>query len=348
MIDNYNYGAFLPQAIASARAQTHAAVNVIVVDDGSTDGSREVLAGIDDEVTVVLKDNGGQGSALNAGAECCHGDIVMFLDADDLLKPEAAARIAATFAADPGLAKVQYRMDVVDAAGRPTGEEKPWRHVPMPNGDLRQAELDYSFDLGWMPTSANAFRIDALRRVLPIPDDYRILADWYLVHMTTLLGRVRSLEEICASYRVHGGNNFEHERPELDLDHLRRSIRLARPTCAGLERLGDELGLPRPRRVTSVADLGHRLVSLKLDPGRHPVRNDSVRSLLAEAMPTIRRRDDVSTTMKAMFAGWFVAIAMAPRRLARPLAVYFLFPERRGGINRVLKRLHRNGRAAPR
>jgi hypothetical protein len=343
VIDNYNYGEFLPDAIASALGQTYPAVNVIVVDDGSTDGSAEILRRHGDELTAVLKENGGQASALNAGIERCSGDVVMFLDADDVLKPDAATRVAAAFAREDPPAKVQYRMDVIDAEGRPTGETKPFGHLPMPSGDLRQAELAYSFDLGWMPTSANAFRTDALRRVFPIPEEtYRILADWYLVHLTTLLGPVLSLEDVCASYRVHGDNNFEHETAELDLNHVRRSVRLARPTEEALMRLAAELGLPRPRRIASVADLGNRLISLRLDPQHHPVPGDGVGSLLAAAARTVPRRADVSPAMRVMYAGWFAAMALAPRRQARALALLFLFPERRASLNRVFGRQHRS------
>jgi len=342
VIDNYNYGEFLPAAIASALGQTHPSVEVIVVDDGSTDDSRDLLREQADELTVVLKENGGQGSAFNAGLERCGGEVVMLLDADDVLKPDAAARVAAAFAVEAPPARVQYRMDVIDADGRPTGEEKPFRHLPMPSGDLRRAELSYSFDLGWMPTSANAFRADALRRILPIPEDtYRILADWYLVHLTTLLGPIVSLEEICASYRVHGDNSFEHAAAELDLERLRNSVRLARPTGDALLRLAGELDLPRPERIASVADLGNRMISLRLDPDRHPFPDDGVGSLLGEAVRTIRRRDDVSTTMKAMYAGWFAAMATSPRPAARSLALLFLYPERRSSFNRILGRQHR-------
>lgn len=342
VIDNYNYGEFLPDALASARGQTHPRVNVVVVDDGSTDASREILREQADGVAVVLKENGGQASALNAGAERCHGDIVMFLDADDVLKPDAAARVAEAFAGEEQPARVQFRMDVIDAAGQPTGEVKPFGHLPMPSGDLRRAELAHSFDLGWMPTSANAFRRASLRRILPIPEDtYRILADWYLVHLSTLLGPVVSLDEIGASYRVHGQNNFEHEKAEVDLDHVRRSVRLARPTAEALQRLAGELDLPAPRRIVSIADLGNRLISLRLDRGGHPLAEDRVVSLLAEAARAIPRRTDVSLAMRAMYAGWFVSMALAPGRAARALANVFLFPERRGSLNGLLGRLHR-------
>lgn len=69
IIDNYNYGRFLADAINSALAQTYQHTEVIVVDDGSTDNSREIISQYGDRIRPVLKENGGQGSAFNAGFE---------------------------------------------------------------------------------------------------------------------------------------------------------------------------------------------------------------------------------------------------------------------------------------
>jgi glycosyltransferase involved in cell wall biosynthesis len=347
VIANHDYGRFLEAAIDSARRQRHAATNVIVVDDGSTDDSRARLDAYRDgtagnpPVEVVLKENGGQASALNAGAERCRGDIVIFLDADDVLKPDAAERVATAFQADSELARVQYRMDVIDAEGRPTGELKPASHLSMPGGDLREAELAFPFDLVSLPTSGNAFRLDRLRRILPIPESaYPVCgADWHLVHLSSLLGPVSSLKHVCASYRVHGGNGYEPAEPRLDLDHVRQSIAYAAATRQGLARLADDLGQARPDRILSVSDLGNRLISRKLEPPRHPLPNDSPGRLLADGIRAASRRFDVSPAMRALFAAWFLATAAAPRRLARQLGEAFLFPARRASLNRFLGRL---------
>jgi glycosyltransferase involved in cell wall biosynthesis len=351
VINNYNYARFLPAAIEGACGQSHDPVRVIVVDDGSTDGSRELLRGYQDRVTVVLKENGGQASALNAGMERCEGDVVLFLDADDTLRPEAAARVAAAFAADEGVAKAQFRMEVIDAEGRPTGVLKPPVHIPMPSGDERAAELAFPFDLAWLPTSANAFRVEALRRILPIPElAYPVCgADWYLIHLATLLGDVASLEEVSGAYRVHGANNYEPEAPSLDLDHVRETIGYARATAAELLRLAGELGLPHPERILSLADLGNRIVSLRLDPRRHPIPSDRVGRLLADSVRAARRRGNVSAPMKLVFVAWFAAMALAPKALARRLALLFFFPESRASLNDVLGRLqrHEGAGAAP-
>jgi glycosyltransferase involved in cell wall biosynthesis len=343
VVTNHNYARFLPEAVESACAQTHPDVRVIVVDDGSTDGSRQVLESFADRVEVVLKEQGGQASALNAGLERCRGEVLLVLDADDRLRPQAAARVAAAFAADSALSKVQFPMAIVDSEGRPTGEVKPGGHLRAPTGDQRRAELAFPFDLPWLPGGGTGFRTEAVRRILPIPvADYpRSGADWYLVHLTALLGEAALLEEVCAEYRVHGGNAYELDRDEIDLDHVRESILFAGATTRSLEALAAELGLEHRRPIHSCADLANRLVSLKLEPDRHPVASDRPSGLLAKALRASHRRFDVSWSMKALLAAWFTLEALVPRRLARPLAELFLFPGRRGRANTLLGRLQR-------
>ncbi|MBS1878046.1 MAG: glycosyltransferase [Actinobacteria bacterium] len=341
VLSNYNYGRFLADAVASVRAQTHPRTRLIVVDDGSSDDSRAVLNRLAGEIDeVVLKANGGQASAINTGFERCRGDVVVFLDADDVLRPDVAARAAAAFAADPSLVKTQSRMEVIDGAGHRTGELKPADHLPLPNGDLRAAELASPFDQTWMAMSANAFRTEALRRIMPMPPAaFRICADWYLVHLAALLGDVASFPEPLVAYRVHGGNNYQPEEPRLDLDHIRQTIGFAEATIAELEALADRLRLPRPARIISIWALANRLISLRADPSRHPVPGDSRRRILADAVRALRRRSDVSAPLAAMFLAWFAVESVAPRRLAGPLGEAFLYSERRPALNRLLARL---------
>jgi glycosyltransferase involved in cell wall biosynthesis len=343
IVNNFNYARFLPAAIDSALAQTHGQLRTIVVDDGSSDDSREVLHAYEDRVDLILKENGGQASALNAGMERSKGDVVIFLDADDVLHPEAASRAVAALAGDEAVVRVQGRMEVIDAAGRPTGEIKPPPHMPMPQGDMSRAELAHPFDLPWLATSANAFRAEALRRILPVPVSLYPSsgADWYLVHLTALLGNVVSLERVSAFYRVHDANQYELAEDEIDLRHLHETIRFSRATGGELLRLADELGLPRPSRLLSIADLANRMVVLRLDSERDRLEGDSRRSLVLDAARAARRRANVSAPMKAAFVAWFAAMAIAPRPLARRLATLFLFPERRRSLNHALGRLQR-------
>jgi len=346
VVDNFNYGRFLGEAIDSALAQTHPHVGVIVVDDGSTDESRNVLARYDDRIDVVLKENGGQASALNAGLARCSGDAVIFLDADDMLEPVASERVASVFAGDPEIVHVPYRLEVVDASGHRNGVVKPPPDMEFPRGDIARAQLTFPFDIVSVGTSGNAFSVAALRRVAPIPEEeFADCADWYLVHVLPLLGRVHPLDEILGRYRVHGSNAYEPQEVRLDLEHVRQTVRYAAATTRALERVAGELGLTPPfEPILSVADLANRLISLRLDPERHPRAGDTVTRLVRDGARASRRRWDSPGVMKALFVTWFLLAAAAPPPLLRRLALDFLFRERRGRVNRLFRRLRRHAR----
>lgn len=343
VITNHNYGRFLAAAIDSALAQTRPGVGIIAVDDGSDDGSQEILAAYEDRIEVILKEQGGQASALNAGIERCQGEVLVVLDSDDVLRPEAADLVAKAFEADPGLVKVQFRMEVIDAEGRRTGVKKPFEYLLAPTGDVRRAELAFPFDLAWLPGGGTAFRLSSLRDLLPIPEaDYpRCGADWYLVHLTALSGSAAALDEICAEYRVHGGNGYELDAKQLDLGYVRDAIAYAAATFRSLERRADEIGLERPDPLLSLSDLGNRLISLRLAPEEHPIPDDTRLGLLLASIRAVHRRFDISVWMKAMFLAWFSAEAVLPRPFAHRLAELFLFPDRRRALNGLLGRLRR-------
>ena len=92
VVISYDYEQYLAAAIDSALAQTHP-VDVLVVDDGSTDGSRAIIDSYGDRIRVILKTNGGNSSVINAALPETTTDVVMFLDADDLLHEDAAAAV---------------------------------------------------------------------------------------------------------------------------------------------------------------------------------------------------------------------------------------------------------------
>jgi glycosyltransferase involved in cell wall biosynthesis len=106
VISSFNYERFLAQAIDSALSQTWPPVEVIVVDDGSTDASQAVIERYGAHVHAIVKPNGGQGSTLNAGFARSRGDVVMFLDSDDVLLPTAVEQVVAAMA-DPAVVNAQ-------------------------------------------------------------------------------------------------------------------------------------------------------------------------------------------------------------------------------------------------
>lgn len=118
IITNYNYGNFLASAINSTLCQRYSSIEVIVVDDGSTDHSHAVINSYGKRIFPVFRQNGGQASAMNAGFHQSHGEIVIFLDADDMLLPDIVQKVVEAFRVHENVAKVMYRMEVVDAAGK--------------------------------------------------------------------------------------------------------------------------------------------------------------------------------------------------------------------------------------
>ena len=325
-------------------------MKVIVVDDGSSDDSRDRLRRYGDRAEIVLKENGGQASALNAGMERARGDVVIFLDADDVLCPHAASTVAHVLAGDQAVSRVQFRLAVIDANGRPTGVTKPTAHLEPPTGDLRREELTFPFDIPWLPSSGSAFRSSAIRRILPFPErDFpRHGADWYAVHLSVLLGTAAWIDDVCAQYRVHRRNGYELLEPRLSVARVRDTVVYAEATSRALLGLADELGLEHEERILSISDLGNRLISLRLEPARHPIRDDRVGGLVVDAVRAVRRRFDRSLPVKLGLLGWFLAVAVSPRPLVRRLGELLLFPEARSNrLNHLLARMYggRRGRA---
>jgi hypothetical protein len=219
IINNYNYERYLPHAIESALGQTYRNVEVIVVDDGSRDGSRDVIGRYADRVTTVFKENGGQASAMNAGYGVSHGELTVFLDADDMLLPHAIER-SMHFIDQPDLTKVHWALWEIDAEGQRTGNV--WPKGELPSGDLRhQIARAGPSGVRSPPTSGNAWTRKFLDAVMPIPPRYTLCADDYLYTLAPALGTIACIDRPHGLYRVHGRNNHQsrdfEERVEFGL-----------------------------------------------------------------------------------------------------------------------------------
>ena len=206
VVTSYNYGRYIRQAIDSALAQTYPRTEVIVVDDGSTDDSRAVIATYGDRVKAILKENGGQASAFNAGLAACRGEIVVFLDSDDVLLPGAVENAVRLFAAG-GLVKVHWPLRIIDDRGRETGDRFP--DDPLAEGDVRSKLIEAGPEgYNWPPTSGNAWARSFLDAVMPLPEsEFRTCPDYYLATLAPLHGRIGLVREPQGFYRIHGTNH---------------------------------------------------------------------------------------------------------------------------------------------
>jgi glycosyltransferase involved in cell wall biosynthesis len=198
LINNYNYGRFLRDAIESALNQTYRNVEVVVVDDGSTDESREILNSYGNRIVSVLKENGGQGSAFNAGVAASRGEIICLLDSDDSFDTSKVERVIPHCV--PG-SMVYHRLrldpDGELFPGSSAGDADPYGYAQ------RYRFVPYVGS----PTSGLTFRRDLALRLTPLPtEDVRKCADDFLVRGAALTGKVIGIPDVLANYRVHGGN----------------------------------------------------------------------------------------------------------------------------------------------
>jgi len=113
----YNRPRWLPDAIESVLAQTYSDIEIIVVNDGSTDNTEEILEPYMDRITYIYKENGGQGTALNAGIEAATGEYIGRVDDDDLFAPKKVELQVEMFRQNPQLGFVATYAYIIDSEG---------------------------------------------------------------------------------------------------------------------------------------------------------------------------------------------------------------------------------------
>ncbi|MEM8486588.1 MAG: glycosyltransferase [Bacteroidota bacterium] len=208
LMPSYNYASYVTAAIASVQAQSWTHLEIIVCDDGSTDGSADIvrrLAASDDRIRLIVQENAGVAVALNRAFAAARGEVICLLDADDVYEATKIAAVVATMQRKQQAGFVQHAMSVVDAAGEfirtlPT-------HGHFEAGWLGPALLKRGGRWRNMPASALSFRREVAERLFPLPAAYlSSMADAYLYMLAPLLTEVAYQPEPLSSYRLHGNN----------------------------------------------------------------------------------------------------------------------------------------------
>jgi glycosyltransferase involved in cell wall biosynthesis len=209
IIDNYNYQDYVSEAINSALSQTYRRCEIIVVDDGSTDLSREAIRSFGGSIKSVFKQNGGQASAFNAGYSASTGDIVCFLDSDDLFLPEKVDRIVE--ALDNNSRKwCFHHLKWVDQRLKPV--EMPTNQFSTGDYDVRNEMSVGESSLTPPATSGLSFSRDLLEKIMPIPESVRITADNYLKLPALLLAPGFYISDQLALQRLHQSNFYTRSK----------------------------------------------------------------------------------------------------------------------------------------
>jgi glycosyltransferase involved in cell wall biosynthesis len=238
IINNYNYDRFLAEAIDSALNQTYPSVEVVVVDDGSTDRSCEIIASYGSRIIPVFKQNSGQASALNTGVEISKGKFIFFLDADDIFLPikvEEIVKLSNQLVRESPDLIISNYIETIDESGAvielnildTLSAVCAWHHLPEISGRknrsidgvvtrLSTPEQVYQFAAKYrfipylgMPTSGFAMTRSLASKVFPIPcESITISADDFIVKGASVIGSVYLTDRVLTRYRIHGNNNW--------------------------------------------------------------------------------------------------------------------------------------------
>lgn len=213
LINNYNYAQYIEEALKSVYAQTVPFDEVIIVDDGSTDSSLEVIENCarDKHNTIVIpKKNEGQVSCINEGFKRSTGDLIYFLDSDDIFT-EKYLEITLDFHTKNS--DCDYLFTAVSEFGNIDGKRIHYSNYCQQTGKIGISLLRtlYGKELIGVPTSTISVKRQVLEKFLPIDNysEWKICADDCLAYGSSLAGAIKYvLDEPLVRYRVHHKNNW--------------------------------------------------------------------------------------------------------------------------------------------
>jgi len=201
VIPNYNYAQYVGDAVDSALAQTYADIEIIVVDDGSTDASGDVLLNYRDSIRTISQQNRGVAAARNSGVAASLGEFVAFLDADDEWLPKKIEKQVAMFRSCPTFGLVHVGVDEIDADGNSL------RHrLEGSSGDATNDLLT----LGRIGVLGGGSGLMVPRKVFDevggFDSQMSTSADWDLFYQVARRYPIGFVPEILMKYRIHNAN----------------------------------------------------------------------------------------------------------------------------------------------
>ena len=242
LIDTYNHERFIEQAVVSVLEQDFPSkgYEILVVDDGSTDRTPEIVRKFEPRVRLLRKKNGGQASAFNAAFPELRGEIITFLDGDDWFAPNKLSAVMKTFGQRREISAVGHGYFVLDEETKQATTRVPTNTEFL---TLATPEAARNALPGWdlLLTSALAVRRDVYQACLPISEALVFCGDGPIITAGIAFG-LKLLAEPLSYYRCHAANL--HSIGEKSIDKLRRKNEIERAMLAELEVLLRRLQIP--------------------------------------------------------------------------------------------------------
>jgi glycosyltransferase involved in cell wall biosynthesis len=325
IICNYNYERYIADSISSALAIDWPDVEVIVVDDGSTDGSAAVIKRflLDRRVTALFRENRGQASAAAEGFRHSRGEWILFLDADDVVEPSIVCDAAAVM--KPNWSMIQFQMMLINESGALLHNTFPKYRPDVNPSSIRKwvAEVD---NYPTPPNSGNVLSRLFLDKIFPLEEGMDRFVDSYFLSTAPLLGDVLTVRKPVVRYRIHGSN--DGAQSVLDISKLardlRRHLRRSRYSAQIAGRYGVNVSPERWRY--GYYNLSMRLASLRLAPSTHPLQGDTLARCVRDWGVSIRRSQGLGSMRHFAMAVWLFGVAVMPKPIARTLVSWRFAP----------------------
>jgi hypothetical protein len=311
LIDTYNHERFIEKAINSVLEQDFPAAEreIIVVDDGSTDRTPEIVQRFEPNLRYIRKENGGQASAFNAGIPECRGQIIAFLDGDDYWLPGKLSRVTEVLSKNPAVGFVGHAIkeSLTDGQERISAPAKDEKFRIQSLDSAKLFRLRKSF----LGTSRMTMRAEIARRILPVPEALVFEADEYLFTLAAVMSEVVTLKEPLTCYVIHGSNLYVSAGS--GKAGLRRKQQVMAALASSLQKALRAQGLP-----TDVVDCVVEIVQAEADQfrlmldGGAPWETVRAENKLFEAL-----HDDASKSQK-----FFRALSMIPALVLPPRWFY--------------------------
>jgi glycosyltransferase involved in cell wall biosynthesis len=232
LINTFNYARYVEQAVRSVLAQDFPTerVEILVVDDGSTDDTEQRLKEFGDAIRYLKKPNGGQASTFNFGVPYARGEFVALLDADDVWLPNKLRRMHEAFQKQPEAGMAYHRI----YEWREDGQLSTRGHFVPISGRVTERRFSL-LCYPMMQTSSLVFRRQAIEDLLPVPETLRTQADAYLTALIIFICPVVAVDEYLAKYRVHGANLFHSGAAGLTTERLENRVAMRAELLVGIE-----------------------------------------------------------------------------------------------------------------
>ena len=315
IVINHNYASYLRSSIESCLNQSTSPYEVIVIDDGSTDNSHDVIKEYAGRVNYTLNSNQGHVASVNDGFKLSSGDVCVFIDADDILYPDCVRCILLYW--EGSLSKVQFRLDTIDKVGKNQFMTFPHYPKSLTSEEIFRQSVFYGV-YPWSVSTGNAYARSFLNEIMPI-DSSRIYRspDGYLNKIAPLFGPVKCIAEVLGAYRVHGSNAWAQDSKTLRPEPICRWLNFDKVLQCAFQEIADKrhVEVNRSLEIRSLQQLEYRMLGCRFNIKGTPYIDDSFLSLVGKGLLFLRSAPNVNFVGRVSWSVWICVLGFCPKFL---------------------------------